>query len=43
MMFTDGNGERRIRIINYRYLITNKISILHEACDYLAVSNVLIL
>ena len=41
MMFTTGDGERRVRILNYRYQITNKIEALHEACDYLALSNVL--
>lgn len=40
MMFTTGSGERRVRIINYRYQITNKIELLHEAADYLAFSNV---
>lgn len=42
MMFTTGDGERRVRILNYRYMATNKIEALHEAADYLTVANVII-
>lgn len=41
-MFTTGDGDRVIRIINYRYQISNKIEQIHEACDYLAVANVIL-
>lgn len=40
-MYTTGDGERRIRVINYRYLVTNKLEVLYEAGDYLAFANVL--
>ena len=43
MMYTTGNGERRLRVINYRYPIVNNIEVLYEAVDYLAFSNVLFL
>ena len=41
MLFTTGNGLRKIRLINYKYGITAKVEVLHEACDYLAFCNVL--
>ena len=41
MMYTTGNGERRLRVINYRYPIVNSIEVLYEAVDYLTFANVL--
>lgn len=42
IMFTTGDGDRVIRILNYRFYVTNKIQAVHEACDYLAVANILL-
>ena len=41
MLFTIGDGLRKIRLINYKYGITAKVEVLHEACDYLTFCNVL--
>ena len=40
MMYTNGKGERRIRVINYRYLISQKLDNMYDSVDYLAFSNV---
>lgn len=42
MMYTSGNGERRIRVINFRYLTSSKLENVYESVDYLAVANVII-
>jgi hypothetical protein len=42
MIFTNGSGERVIRVLNYRYQISNKIEAIHCACDYLAVANIIL-
>lgn len=41
MMYTTGEGERKIRVINYRYPVVNSLSTLYEAGDYLTVANLL--
>ena len=41
MMYTTGNGERRIRIINFRYLVSQKLESTYDSIDYLAVANVI--
>ena len=41
MLFTTGNGQRKIRLFNYKYNLTTKIEVIHEACDYLAFCNLL--
>ncbi len=41
MMYTTGEGERRIRIINYRYPIVNSIEQLYEGVDYITFANIL--
>lgn len=40
MMYTNGSGQRKIRIINYRYLLTDKLEQIHQAADYAAFANV---
>ena len=40
MMYTNGNGQRKIRIINYRYHLTDKLEQIHQAADYAAFANV---
>jgi hypothetical protein len=42
MLFINGDGEVIIRVMNYRFQISNKIEAIHEACDYLAVANILL-
>jgi hypothetical protein len=39
-MYTSGGGERRIRVINFRYHISTKLENVYESVDYLAVANV---
>ena len=40
MMYTTGNGERRIRVLNFRYLISSKLENVYESVDGLTVANV---
>lgn len=40
MMYTTGSGKRKIRVINYRYSLSDKLDAIHSAADYLAFANV---
>jgi hypothetical protein len=39
-MFTNQKGERIVRVINYRFYVTDKLEMIHAGADYLAFSNV---
>lgn len=41
MMYTTGSGKRKIRVLNYRYTLSDKIDSIHSAADYLSFANVL--
>lgn len=41
MMFTNGQGERVIRVINYRLQVVEKLELVHQGADYLAVANII--
>jgi len=40
MMYTNGRGERRIRVINYKYEVTNNLEKIYDSIDYLTTANV---
>ena len=41
-MYTTGNGERRIRCINYKFDVKNQPAALYESIDYLTLSNTIL-
>ena len=40
-MFTNGHGERVIRVINYRLQVVDRLEQIHQGADYLAVANII--
>lgn len=40
MMYTNGSGERRIRVINYKFDISSRLEVFYESLDYLTLANV---
>jgi len=42
LMYTTGNGERRIRVLTYRFDVSAKIEDVYESSDYLTIANVFI-
>lgn len=40
-MFTNSRSERVIRVINYRFLLSDKLDQVHQACDYLTLANLI--
>jgi hypothetical protein len=41
-MYTTGSGERRIRVINYKFDVTNRPAALYESIDYLTLANIVL-
>jgi len=41
-MYTTGKGERRIRVINYKFEVRNQPGALYESIDYLTVANIIL-
>lgn len=41
-MYTSGSGERRIRVINFKFEVSNRPGALYESIDYLTLSNVIL-
>lgn len=40
-MYTNGKGERRIRIINYKFNVSSNLEMVYDSIDYLTFANVL--
>ena len=41
-MYTTGNGERRIRVINYKFEVSNQPGAMYQSIDYLTLTNIII-
>jgi hypothetical protein len=41
IMFTNSRSERVIRIINFKFTVSDKLEYVHQGCDYLAIANLL--
>ena len=39
-MYTNGSGERRIRVINYKFDISSRLEVVYDSLDYLTLANV---
>lgn len=39
MMFTNTKSERIIRVINYKFMTSDRLEQIHQGCDYLAVAS----
>jgi len=42
-MYTTGSGQRRIRIINYKFEVSSKLEQVYDSVDYLTFANVILL
>lgn len=40
-MFTNTHGERVVRVINHRLQVVDKLELVHQGADYLAIANIL--
>lgn len=41
MMFTNERGERRIRVINYKFDVSPKLEPVYDSLDYLTFANIM--
>ena len=43
LMYTTGSGQRRIRIINYKFEVSSRLEQVYDSVDYLTFANVILL
>ena len=41
-MYTTATGQRRIRVINFKFDVSNRPGSLYESIDYLSLANILL-